>query len=90
MEKIILSRVVCTKNNKTMLVFLKGVSSSSTKVKGYNENIQWFDDLDIFNKLEQSDFGVLVDAELGYSEPNYQGLCTLEIKQLISKGRKII
>ena len=90
MKKIILIRVVRTKSDKTMLIWCDPVSDKAEKCKGFNEHTQWFDDLDIFDKLDGLDFGVLCDAELGYSEPDYKGLCSVEIKSLVCRGKKII
>ena len=89
MEKIILTRIVRTKNDKVMLVFLRPVSEKSVSSKGYNDNIQWLEDLEIFNKLEQSDFGRLIDANLGYSEPDFSGKCSIIIKDLLVNGKTI-
>lgn len=89
MEKIILHRIVRTKNDKIMLVWGKQVSDKSTSAKGYNEYIQWSEDVEYFNKLEQNDFGKNIDANLGYSEPNFDGKCSLIIKELIVNGKSI-
>lgn len=89
MEKVILNKVVRTKNDKTMLIFSQKVSEKSNNTKGYNEYTMWFDDLEVFEKLNQEDFGKVIDATLGYSQPNYMGQCSLEIKDLIINGKQI-
>lgn len=89
MEKIMLHRIVRTKNDKLMLIWSKPVSDKSNSAKGYNDFTQWFDELDLFNKLENNDFGKMVDANLGYSEPDFQGKCSLIIKDLIVNSKSI-
>ena len=90
MEKIMLIKMVKSEQyNKIILTYVKIEENETDKFKGYPEYVEWIEDLGIFNKITKQDFGKVIEAETQYSKPDYLGKCKIELKNIISNGRKI-
>ena len=92
MEKIMLLKIVKSeKYDACILNYVKADIVDKEKYKGYTEFTQWLKGKDnpIYNELKKEDFGKVIDANLGISEPNFNGECKQILKDILVNGRKI-
>lgn len=92
MEKIMLIKIVKSEQYDALILnYIKYESVDKEKYKGYTEYTQWIKgkDNNLFNQLTKEDFGKVIDANLGMTEPDYKGQCKQIIKDFIVNGKKI-
>lgn len=92
MDKIMLLKIVKSEQyDSLILTYVKAETMEKEKYKGYTEYTQWIKgkNNELFNILSKEDFGKIIDANLGITEPDFQGKCKQIIKDFIVNGKKI-
>ena len=90
MEKIMLIKAVKSEQyNKIILTYAKTEIIDKEKFKGVQEYLMWIDKVELYNEFKKEDFMKVIDAELGYSAPDFNGKCSQIIKSMVVNGRRI-
>lgn len=92
MEKIMLLKIVKSEQYDSLILsYVKAEISEKDKYKGYTEYTQWIKgkENELFNQLTKEDFGKVIDANLTFTEPDFQGKCKQIIKDFIVNGKRI-
>jgi len=84
--KVLVTKVGKTKNGKSILTYLTK-QKDSTYSKGLDSLQQWFDDDNLFNKLNSDDMPITCKATYMY-EPTYNGIARMKLLTLVDSNGK--
>ena len=87
MEKVVLLNAGKTKSGKTVINF--GLPVNNNYKKGFETITQYIDDSNLFDKLNDSNFGIPYDAEISYRD-TYNGQAFKQLSKVVDKNGEVI